>query len=84
MHDTMTIQIDELVKLRHETPSEIIAQAVKIGLSKLYTDCVLGKYLKKKISRQKAIAAVGLDTVKLAEDQQRMVRKDIAWGLKRG
>lgn len=78
----MTVQLEELVKLRHETPSEVIAQAVKVGLSKLYTDCVLKKYLNKRLARRKAIAAVGLDAVKLAEEQNRIVQKDIAWGLK--
>ena len=84
MNDPITSQIEELVKLRHETPSEVIAEAVKIGLSKLYMDCVLGKYLNKRLSRQKAIAAVGLDNVKLAEEQHRIIQKDIAWGLKHG
>lgn len=84
MHDSMTVQIEELGKLRHETPAEVIAQAVKVGLSKLYMDCVLEKYLNKRLARHKAIAAVGLDTVKLAEEQNRIVRNDIAWGLKHG
>ena len=82
MHNTMTVQLEELVRLRHQTPSEVIAQAVKVGLSKLYTDCVLEKYLNKRISRHKAVAVLGLDTVKLAEEQNRIVQKDIAWGMK--
>ena len=84
MQDSMTIQIEELGKLRHETPAEVIAQAVKVGLTKLYMDCILEKYLNKRIPRRKAVAAVGLDAVKTAEEQNLIVLKDTAWGLKRG
>ncbi len=84
MRDSITVQIEELGKLRHETPAEVIAEAVKVGLSKLYRDSVLKKYLNKHLSRQKAIAAVGLDAVKMAEEQNRIVQKDLVWGLKHG
>lgn len=84
MHNPMTLQIEEVGKLRHETPAEVIAQAVKAGLSKLYADCVLEKYLNKRMPRRKAIAAVGLDAVRLAEEQNLIVQKDVAWGLKHG
>jgi len=84
MQETMTTQLEELARLRHEGPSEIIAEAVKIGLSKLYVESVLGQYLKKRISRNKAIRLAGLDAVKLAEQQKRIVEKDLAWGLGRG
>lgn len=84
MQQTITVQLEELVKLRHEAPAEVIAEAVEIGLSKLYLESVLGQYLKKQISRSKAIQLVGLDAVKVAEHQQRMTQHDIAWGLGNG
>ena len=84
MRDLMTSQLQELAKSRHETQSTVIAEALKVGLSKLYTDCILEKYLRKRLSRQKAIAMAGLDAVRLAEEQQKFLRKDVAWGLSHG
>ena len=82
MHDTITTQLEELSRLRHKPPAEVIAEAVKIGLSKLYRDFVLEQYFKKQISRQKATAAIGLDAVKLAEEQRKIIQEDIRWGLR--
>jgi hypothetical protein len=47
-------------------------------------DCILEKYLNKRIPRRKAIAAVGIDAVKTAEEQNQSVQKDTAWELKHG
>lgn len=84
MQEIITAQLEELVKLRHEPPAEVIAEAVAIGMSKLYADSVLKQFLKKHITRSKAIQLVGLEAVKLAEVQRKITLKDIAWGLKNG
>ena len=84
MHPNITIQLEQLVKLRHEQPTEIIAEAVQIGMSKLYLESVVEQYLKKRIPRSKAVQLVGLNAVKLAEQQQRVTQHDIVWGLGRG
>lgn len=84
MHQTITDQLTEVAKLRREPTTEVIAEAVEIGISKLYQECVLNEYLKKRMSKNKAIQLVGLEIVKLAEEQQRLARKDIAWGLGNG
>lgn len=81
MQQTITDQLAVLVKLRRETPVNVIAEAVEIGMSKLYMDSVLKQYLKKRISRRKAIQLVGMENVISAEQQHKMVSKDIAWGL---
>ena len=84
MIQAMNIQLEELVKLRREKPQELIAEAVQIGLSKLYADSVLKQYLNKRMSRNKAVGLVGIEAVKLAEQQYKIIRKDVSWGLKNG
>lgn len=80
MQDTLTENLQEVAKFRHQRPEEIIAEAVEIGLWKMRVDTVLAQYLNKKISRRKAIQLVGLDSVSLAEHQDRIVQNDINWG----
>lgn len=81
MRDTITTQLEELARLRHEAPAEVIAEAIQIGVSKLYMESVLAKYLKKRLSRSKAIHLAGLEAVELAEKQNKAVQQDISWGL---
>lgn len=84
MQQTITGQLEELVRLRHASPQEVIAEAVEIGMLRLYTDSVLKQYLDKHISRNKAIQLAGIEAVRLAEQQHKITREDIAWGLKNG
>ena len=42
MQRTMTAQLEQLVRLRHEPPAEVIAEAVELGMSKLYKDVAWG------------------------------------------
>lgn len=84
MIQAINVQLEELVKLRREKPQELIAEAVQIGLSKLYSDSVLKQYLNKRMSRNKAVGLVGIEAVKLADQQNKIIRKDVAWGLKNG
>jgi hypothetical protein len=81
MQNTLTTQLEEVVKLRHKPLTEVIAEAVEIGLSRLYLESVLEQYLNKHISRRRAIQLVGLEAVKVADVQQRITQKDIVWGL---
>jgi hypothetical protein len=81
MQRTITARLAELVKLRREPPQELIAEAIEIGVSRLYTESILARYLKKRLSRRRAIRAVGFEAVKTAETQQAAIHKDVAWGL---
>jgi hypothetical protein len=83
MQQTMAAQLEELTRLRHETPATVIAEAVQLGLSRLYVETVLSQYLKKHMSRRKTIQLVGLEAVVLAEQQHHATQHDIAWGLSR-
>lgn len=84
MHPTITAQLEQVARLRHQAATEVIAEAVEIGVSKLYQDSVLKQYLNKRICRRKAIQLVGIDIVKLAETQHKITQKDITWGLSNG
>lgn len=81
MQTTMTARLERLAKLRHELPQQVIAEAIEVGVSRLYMESILAQYLKKRISRRGAIEAVGLDAVKTAESQIGAVQKDIVWGM---
>jgi hypothetical protein len=84
MSPTLTAQLEELVRLRHEPPAEVLAEALERGLARLYQESILARFLKKQISRQKAIRLVGLEAVKMAEHQWQATQKDLAWGLGHG
>ncbi len=81
MEPMLTKEIEELAKRRREQVNMIIAQAIKIGVSKLWRESILDQYLEGKVSRRKAIKSVGLDLVKLADKQREMVLEDVKWGL---
>ena len=84
MQNTIADKLREVAEFCHENPEQVIAEAVDIGLQKLWVDIVLVQYLKKRISRRKAIHLVGADQVKLAERQDKITQNDIKWGLNRG
>jgi len=82
MQNVLTEKLKEIAEFRQEKPGEVIAEAIEIGLEKMWVDKILGQYLKKRISRQKAAHLVGLDLVKLAEYQNKVVQNDLTWGEK--
>ncbi len=74
-------ELAEILKLRREDPSTVLAKAIKVGLKELLRQTVVDDYLKKKISREEAVRLAGLDTVKRAEKERKSVLKDVKWGL---
>lgn len=84
MPETLTSQLEELVKLRREPPAEVLAEALERGIAKLYQESVLALFLKKRLSRRKAIRLVGLKAVQTAQQQWQATQKDLAWGLGHG
>lgn len=81
MRDILTKEIEELSKAKKIETTALVAQAIKIGISKLWQEMVLTRYLHKKISRREAIKLAGIDNVRLAERQKNVVLEDIGWGL---
>lgn len=81
MSQPLPAQLEELAKLRHETPLAVLTEALELGLAKLYQDSVLEHYLAKRLSRRKAIRLLGHELVQLAEKQDQAVQEDVLWGL---
>ena len=74
-------ELAEILKLRREDPSTVLAKAIRVGLKELLKQTAVDDYLKKKISREEAVRLAGLDIVKRAEKERRSVLKDVKWGL---
>lgn len=74
-------ELEEVLKLRKEDPSSVLAKALRVGLRELLKQTAVDDYLRKKISRQEAVRLAGLDIVKRAEKERKAVLKDIKWGL---
>ena len=71
-----------LARLAHELQrpeTEIMTMAFEAGLRQLWRERILGQYLRGKISREEAIASVGIDWVELAEQQHAAMNEDLAW-----
>lgn len=81
MPETLTEKLEDLIRFNKEDISTVLAHAVELGISKLWADAILEKYLSKRLSRKKTIQLLGLDSVKLAEKQQKAALEDIRWGL---
>ncbi len=84
MENTLTMQLEKLVQLRHESPVRVIAEALEVGIAELFRESVLRRYFRGDLSKKRAVQLVGLHAVKLAEQQNKAVLKDIAWGTKDG
>jgi tRNA A37 N6-isopentenylltransferase MiaA len=77
----MLEELKELTEARHGKVSDIVAEALQIGISKLWQERVLSMYLQGEIDRKEAIKRVGLNVVKLAERQKKASLDDVKWGL---
>ena len=81
MQKTMTAQLEALAKLRHEPQKEVFAKAMELGVTRLYRESILALYLKKKLSRRRAVKAVGFAAVEMADEQHAAIQEDVIWGL---
>lgn len=74
-------EIEDISEARNEPKSKVMEEALKIGITALWKESVLDKYLTGKISKKKAISMVGKHLVLTAEKQKKAVLEDIKWGL---
>lgn len=77
----MLEELKELAEARHGKVSDIVAEALQIGISKLWQESVLSMYLRGEIDRNEAVRRVGLNVVELAERQNKAYLDDVKWGL---
>jgi hypothetical protein len=66
-----------------EPEAEVMTLAFQVGLRQLWREHVLGRYLRGELSRDDAIASVGIDWVELAERQRQAMQEDLSWALER-
>ena len=78
---TVLNYLETLVRETHKTESEMMTLAFETGLRQLWRERMLGRYLRGEVSRDEAIAAVGIDWVELAEQQHQAMTEDLAWAL---
>lgn len=81
MEYEMLEELKELAEARHGKVSDIVAEALQIGISKLWQERVLSMYLRGEIDRKDAMKRVGLNVVELAEKQKKASLDDVKWGL---
>jgi hypothetical protein len=81
MESKLLEELKELAEAKHEDVSNVIVEALRIGISKLWQERVLSMYLRGEIDRKKASQLVGLNLVKLAEKQNKAALEDVKWGL---
>jgi len=80
MAETM-YYLEKLIREMQKPESEVMAQAFQTGLRQLWRERILGQYLRAQVSRDKAIEAVGIDWVELAERQHQAMMEDLAWAM---
>ena len=80
MDKTLTY-LETLTRETHKGEAEVVAMAFQVGVRQLWREFVLGRYLRREISRDEAIQAVGIDWVELAERQHTAMMEDLTWAM---
>ena len=81
MTTSLNQQLDEIVRLTQSEPAQVIVEALRHGMKKVYLDAVLRAYLQGKISRKDAAQKAGLHVVLRAEEEHQVMLEDFKWGL---
>ena len=79
--ETSLTYLEKLARETHKSEAEMMTLAFQKGMQQLWREYVLGRYLREEISRDEAIAAVGLDWVELADRQHQVMMEDLAWAM---
>jgi hypothetical protein len=79
--DNLLTYLETLVRETHKPEAEVMALAFQTGLRQLWRERTLARYLRREITRDEAIAIVGIDWVELAERQHKAMMEDLAWAL---
>ena len=73
--------LETLARETEKSEAELLTMAFQAGLKQLWREYVLGRYLRAEITRDKAVEAVGIDWVELAERQHKAMMEDLAWAM---
>ncbi len=75
--------LQRLTDETHKPEAEVLTMAFQVGLRQLWREHILGRFLRREISRNQPIEAVGIDLVELAERQHQAMMEDIQWALEK-
>lgn len=73
--------LETISRETNKNEEEVMAKAIQVGMRQLWRERILGRYLRKEITREEAIEAVGIDLVELAERQHKAMLEDLAWAM---
>ena len=71
--------LETLIRETKMPESEVMTKVFQTGLRQLWREHILGRYLRNEISREKAVEAVGIDWVDMAERQKDAMVEDMTW-----
>lgn len=81
MELAITKEIQAIKKYRKIEESDILAEALRLGLKQLWRQAILDEYAEGKLSKKKAIKLLGPELVKRLDEEKRFIIKDVRWGL---
>jgi hypothetical protein len=81
MESAITKEIQEIKKYRKAEESQILAEALRLGVKQLWKKAILDEYAEGKISKKKALRLLGPELVNRLDEEKRFILKDIRWGL---
>ncbi len=73
--------LETISRETNKNEEEVMAKAFQVGMRQLWRERILGRYLRKEITREETIEAVGIDLVELAERQHKAMLEDLAWAM---
>ena len=79
--EALNLQLDEVIRLKHADPAEVLGQALREGMRHIYLDAVLEAHLRGGLTREEAVERVGEADVVRAEEEWQAVHEDVTWGL---
>ena len=81
MELAITKEIQEIKKYRKAEESQILAEALRLGVNQLWKKAILDEYAEGKISKREAVRLLGPELVERLDEEKRFILKDIRWGL---
>jgi hypothetical protein len=72
--------LSALVQGTNRPEEEVLVEALKTGLREMWRRQLVGRYLRGEITRDAAVAELGLDLIELAERQRQAMEEDVQWG----
>ncbi len=78
--DSVRSRLEFLVQATGRGESELVAEALEVGLADLYRNCLRDAYLAGELERTEVIAELGAEAVEELDYAREAVRRDVAWG----